>query len=74
MSGCYGNSTPNLLYASFWKGQLDPEGWNAHTNLQLADLLGTSVHEIENRKKRLMRRLAALAARRQLPSANKEKP
>lgn len=54
--------------------QLDPEGWNAHTNLELADLLGTSVPEIENRKKRLMRRLAALAAGRQLPSANKEKP
>ena len=50
--------------------QLDPEGWNAHTNLQLADLLGTSVAEVENRKKRLVRRLASLAT----PSAKKEKP
>ena len=54
--------------------QFDPEGWNAHTNVELANLLGSSVAEIENRKKRLMRRLAALAPHQQLPSGNKEKP
>jgi DNA-directed RNA polymerase specialized sigma24 family protein len=51
--------------------QLDPDGWNAHTNIQLADLLGSSVAEIENRKKRLMRRLAALAIRAQSPSGKR---
>jgi DNA-directed RNA polymerase specialized sigma24 family protein len=51
--------------------QLDPDGWNAHTNIQLADLLGSSVAEIENRKKRLMRRLTALAIRAQSPSGKR---
>lgn len=37
--------------------QLDPEGYCAHTNQQLADLLSTTVSEIENRKKRIARRL-----------------
>ena len=53
--------------------QLDPDGWNAHTNVELADLLGSSVAEIENRKKRLMRRLAALVPHQQLPRS-KEQP
>jgi DNA-directed RNA polymerase specialized sigma24 family protein len=54
--------------------QLDPEGWSAHTNVELADLLGTSVSEIENRKKRLMRRLAVLAGEHRTPAGPKEKP
>lgn len=54
--------------------QLDPEGWSAHTNVELADLLGTSVSEIENRKKRLMRRLAAFAGEQLPPAGAKEKP
>jgi DNA-directed RNA polymerase specialized sigma24 family protein len=51
--------------------QLDPDGWNANTNIELADLLGSSVAEIENRKRRLMRRLAALAIRAQSPPGNR---
>jgi len=37
--------------------QLDPEGFQAFTNKELAVLLSTTVDEIENRKKRLMNRL-----------------
>lgn len=37
--------------------QLDPEGYQARTNQQLAELLGTTVSEIENRKKRINTRL-----------------
>jgi hypothetical protein len=37
--------------------QLDPEGYQAFTNLELANLLGKSVSEVENRKKRLANRL-----------------
>lgn len=41
--------------------QLDPDGWyNAYTNEELATLLGTSVADIENRKKRILRRLMKL--------------
>lgn len=54
--------------------QLEPEAWSAHTNVELADLLGTSVSEIENRKKRLMRRLAVLAGQQRAPAGPKEKP
>lgn len=42
--------------------QLDPDGYQAHTNQDLADLLGTTVGEIENRKKRLGRRLLRVHA------------
>lgn len=42
--------------------QLDPEGFQAFTNKELALLLGTTVAEIENRKKRLMNRLLKLQA------------
>jgi DNA-directed RNA polymerase specialized sigma24 family protein len=37
--------------------QLDPDGYNAYTNIELATLLNTSVAEIENRKKKLANRL-----------------
>lgn len=37
--------------------QLDPDGYRAYTNIEQAQLLGTSVSEIENRKKRLYNRL-----------------
>jgi DNA-directed RNA polymerase specialized sigma24 family protein len=40
--------------------QLDPEGFQAFTNKELAVLLSTTVDEIENRKKRLMNRLFKL--------------
>jgi DNA-directed RNA polymerase specialized sigma24 family protein len=40
--------------------QLDPDGYQAYTNKELAALLNTSVDEIENRKKRLMNRLLRL--------------
>lgn len=45
--------------------QLDPDGYQAHTNQDLAGLLGTSVSEIENRKKRLDRRLLRIHAEMQ---------
>ncbi|MGH9477057.1 MAG: RNA polymerase sigma factor [Terriglobales bacterium] len=40
--------------------QLDPEGWPGYTNQELAGRLSTTVAEIENRKKRLLRRLLKL--------------
>jgi DNA-directed RNA polymerase specialized sigma24 family protein len=40
----------------------DPAGYAAFTNQQLAQLLDTSVKEIENRKKRIKLRLTKLAA------------
>lgn len=40
--------------------QLDPDGYQAYTNKELAVLFSTSVDEIENRKKRLMNRLLRL--------------
>jgi DNA-directed RNA polymerase specialized sigma24 family protein len=40
--------------------QFDPDGYQAYTNKDLATLLGTTVGEIENRKKRLMNRLLKL--------------
>lgn len=40
----------------------DPAGYTAFTNQQLAQLLDTSVKEIENRKKRIKLRLTRLAA------------
>lgn len=44
--------------------QLDPEGFQAFTNKELAVLLSTTVDEIENRKKRLMNRLLKLQTQR----------
>ncbi|MGH9414402.1 MAG: hypothetical protein ACRD0Y_11790 [Terriglobales bacterium] len=40
--------------------QLDPDGWPGYTNQELAARLHTTVAEIENRKKRLLRRLLRL--------------
>ena len=37
--------------------QLDPDGFQAYSNIEAAELLGTTVAEIENRKKRLLNRL-----------------
>jgi DNA-directed RNA polymerase specialized sigma24 family protein len=39
------------------KLQLDPDGYNAFTNQELAQLLDTSISDIENRKKRIRSRL-----------------
>jgi DNA-directed RNA polymerase specialized sigma24 family protein len=49
------NSEPELK--ELLTVQLDPNGYQAYTNQDLAKLLGTTVDEIENRKKRLMNRL-----------------
>jgi len=43
--------------------QLDPEGYNAFTNQELAELLETSVDDIENRKKRVRNRLLKILRR-----------
>jgi DNA-directed RNA polymerase specialized sigma24 family protein len=42
--------------------QLDPQGYNAFTNQELAELLSTTVRDIEARKKRIKSRLRRLAA------------
>jgi DNA-directed RNA polymerase specialized sigma24 family protein len=42
------------------KLQIDPEGYNAFTNQELAQLLDTTVAEIENRKKRVRSRLLSI--------------
>jgi DNA-directed RNA polymerase specialized sigma24 family protein len=44
------------------KQLFDPAGYTAFSNQELAQLLNTSVKEIENRKKRIKVRLAKLAA------------
>ncbi|MHB8656309.1 MAG: hypothetical protein ACYDA9_20835 [Terriglobia bacterium] len=43
------------------KLQLDPEGYNAFTNQELATLLSTTVGDIEKRKKRIKLKLRKLA-------------
>ena len=43
--------------------QLDPDGFQAYTNQEMAALVGSTVPEIENRKKRLMNRLLKLQVR-----------
>lgn len=45
--------------------QLDPEGYNAFTNQELAALLETSVDDIENRKKRVKNRLLQILRRQE---------
>jgi DNA-directed RNA polymerase specialized sigma24 family protein len=45
--------------------QLDPEGYNAFTNQELAALLETSVDDIENRKKRVRNRLLQILRRQE---------
>jgi hypothetical protein len=44
------------------KLQLDPAGFTAFSNQQLAQLLDTTVKDIENRKKRIKLKLTKLAA------------
>jgi DNA-directed RNA polymerase specialized sigma24 family protein len=46
------------------KLQLEPNGYNAYSNQELARMLGLTVTEIENRKKRVKTRLKVLAAER----------
>jgi len=41
--------------------QLDPDGYPARTNQELAQILGISVSEVENHKKRLNRRLLGIS-------------
>ena len=45
--------------------QLDPEGYNAFTNQELASLLETTVDDIENRKKRVKNRLLQILRRQE---------
>jgi len=52
--------------------QLDPDGYCAYTNQDLALLLGTTVSEMENRKKRLDRRLLGIHAEMQSTSSREE--
>jgi len=49
--------------------QLEMDGYNAFSNLELARMLAVPVAEIENRKRRLKTRLTSLASRRQLKGA-----
>jgi len=46
--------------------QLEMDGYNAFTNLELARMLTVPVVEIENRKRRLKTRLNNLASSRQI--------
>ena len=46
--------------------QLEMDGYNAFTNLELARMLTVPVEEIENRKRRLKTRLTNLASGRQI--------
>jgi hypothetical protein len=46
--------------------QLEMDGYNAFTNLELARMLTVPVAEIENRKRRLKTRLDNLASGRQM--------
>ena len=43
--------------------QLSPDGYNAFTNQELAELLSTTVSDIENRKKRVKNRLLSILRR-----------
>jgi hypothetical protein len=45
------------------KLQLDDDGYNAFTNRELAELLDTTVADIENRKKRVKTRLLSIQRR-----------
>jgi DNA-directed RNA polymerase specialized sigma24 family protein len=49
------NDTPELQ--DILRVQLDPDGYNAYTNIEMAELLTTTVSDIENRKKRIYNRL-----------------
>ena len=43
--------------------QLSPDGYNAFTNQELAEVLSTTVSDIENRKKRVKNRLLSILRR-----------
>jgi DNA-directed RNA polymerase specialized sigma24 family protein len=49
--------------------QLEMDGYNAFSNLELARMLAVPVAEIENRKRRLKTRLKSLASGRQMKGA-----
>jgi DNA-directed RNA polymerase specialized sigma24 family protein len=49
--------------------QLDMDGYNAFSNLEMARMLAVPVAEIENRKRRLKTKLTGLASRLQLKGA-----
>lgn len=51
------------------KLQFDPSGYNAYSNQELAQLLDTTVGDIENRKKRIKRMLRKLVADRHAAEA-----
>jgi DNA-directed RNA polymerase specialized sigma24 family protein len=48
--------------------QLDPEGYQAFTNQDLAALFDVTISEIVNRKKRLSRRLTTMLKKQQIPA------
>lgn len=48
--------------------QLDPEGWPGYTNQELAARLAITVSEVENRKKRLLRRLLKIWRQQTAPA------
>jgi DNA-directed RNA polymerase specialized sigma24 family protein len=49
--------------------QLDPDGYNAYTNIDMAKLLTTTVSDIENRKKRIHGRLLKRCNQRQMATS-----
>lgn len=48
--------------------QLDPDGWPGYTNQELAARLAITVSEVENRKKRLLRRLLKIWRQQTAPA------
>ncbi|MGH9466768.1 MAG: RNA polymerase sigma factor [Terriglobales bacterium] len=52
--------------------QLDLDGWPGYSNQELAQRLQTSVADVENRKKRLLRRLLAIWREQQAVAAGHE--
>lgn len=48
--------------------QLDPDGWPGYTNQELAARLAITVGEVENRKKRLLRRLLKIWRQQAAPA------
>lgn len=49
--------------------QLDPDGYNAFTNIDMAGLLDTTVSDIENRKKRIHGRLVKRCNQNQMAAS-----
>lgn len=58
----YFEAWPELL--EIVKLQIQPEGYSGFTNIELAQLLDTTVSDIEDRKKRILNRFARLARER----------